>query len=111
MVESESLLCTTLAQASCNHSALATECTGLTPVQAEAERLHLTPTGPRATHGTPSGAPLVECQIALRCVHHGTFPRALPLEGCKNFVSFLTCTLKVSLLIPGSKTMVYNEAS
>lgn len=56
-------------------------------------------------------APLVGCQIALRCVHHGAFHRSLPLWDYKDFVSFLTCHSKLNLLTLGSKTKVCNEAS
>ena len=51
-------------------------------------------------------APLEQCHIALRCVHHGASHRSLRSLNCKLFVSFLTGHPRSDPLTPDSKTIV-----
>lgn len=55
-------------------------------------------------------APLEQCHIALRCVHHGASHRSLLSLYCKLFVSFLRCDPWLNPFTSGSKTKVSKEA-
>lgn len=56
-------------------------------------------------------APLEQCHIALRCVHHRASHKPLLSLDCKLFVSFLMCNPWLNPFTSGSKTKVSKEAA